>query len=165
MVKLIFARQGKLLWIKMSREDSTKRNIFIALVVLIVIVAAMLALSLTSPSQQPQAGGGGGGQQTKQEIAHVVVDEASFVGGKGSALIRLTVRNDGTVAVRIKEIVVKGEGMEGSQVQSKVLAPGEKATLDVGLKKGVAKSGANPVTFTIKTDKGDFEQKYTITVS
>jgi len=149
----------------MSREDSTKRNIFIALVALIVIVAAMLALSLTSPSQQPQPGGGGGGGQQTQEVAHVVVDEAGFVGGKGSTLIRLTVRNDGTVAVRIKEVIVKGEGLEGSQIQSKVLAPGEQAALDVGLKKGEAKSGANPVTFIIKTDKGDFEQKYTITVS
>ena len=148
----------------MSREDSTKRNIFIALVALIVIVAAMLALSLTSPSQQPQPGGGGG-QQTTQEVAHVVVDEAGFVGGKGSTLIRVTVRNDGTVAVRIKEVIVKGEDLEGSQIQAKTLPPGQTAQLDVGLKKGAAKSGANPVTFIIKTDKGDFEQKYTITVS
>ncbi|MCD6089539.1 hypothetical protein J7K07_07490 [Candidatus Bathyarchaeota archaeon] len=149
----------------MSREDSTKRNIFIALVALIVIVAAMLALSLTSPSQQPQPGGGGGGGQQTQEVAHVVVDDAGFVGGEGSTLIRVTVRNDGTVAVRIKEIVVKGEGLEGSQIQTKTLPPGQTAQLDVGLKKGAAKSGSNPVTFIIKTDKGDFEQKYTITVS
>jgi len=150
----------------MSRKDSTKRNIFIALVALIVIVAAMLALSLTSPSQQPQpGGGGGGGQQTTQEVAHVVVDDAGFVGGEGSTLIRVTVRNDGTVTVRIKEIVVKGEGLEGSQIQTKTLPPGQTAQLDVGLKKGAAKSGSNPVTFIIKTDKGDFEQKYTITVS
>ena len=149
----------------MSREDSTKRNIFIALVALIVIVAALLALSLTSPSQQPQTGGGGGGQQTTQEVAHVVVDNAGFVGGAGSTLIRVTVRNDGTVTVRIKEIVVKGENLEGSQIQTKTLPPGQTAQLDVGLKKGAAKSGSNPVTFTIKTDKGDFEQKYTITVS
>jgi len=148
---------------KMSRKGSSKRNIIAAIGTLIVIIAAILILSFTSPTTQ--TGGGGEEQQAKEEVIHVVVDDAGFVGGVGSTLIRLTVRNDGTVSVRIKEVVVKGDDIEGSQIQTKTLDPGQSAQLDVGLKKGSAKSGSNPVTFIIKTDKGDFEQEFTITVT
>jgi len=136
------------------------KNIIIAIVTLVVIAVAIAVLALTSGGGPAGGGGGGGGGGGQQQVKSIVIDSASF--GGGPLLIRLTLRNAGTVTTKITNISVKGTDIEGSQIQTLTLTAGQTGTADVGLSKGQAKTGANELTFTIKTDQGDFEQKYTI---
>jgi len=132
------------------------KNIIVAIVTLAVIGAAIAVLALTSGGGPT---GGGGQQPPPQEVRSIVIDTGGFVGNN---LIRVTLRNAGTVTTKITNITVKGTDIEGSQIQTLTLTSGQSGQADVGLGKGQAKTGANELTFTIKTDQGDFEQKLTI---
>lgn len=140
------------------------RNIVAAIVTVVVIGVAIAVLSFTSPGGLP----GGGGEEeepTEEEVASVVIDDGGFVGGAGSTLIRLTVRNDGNVDVKLSRITVEDTDVEGAQIQTVTLKPGDTAQVDVGLTKGKAKTGSNTLTFTIETNKGDFTtENFVITV-
>jgi hypothetical protein len=138
------------------------KNVIVAIVTVIVIGAAIAILGLTAPPEEvkpPEEVG-----PPEEEVVSVVIDDAGFVGGVGATLIRLTIRNAGTVDVKLKRITVTDTDVEGYGLVVVALKPGETAQVDVGLSKGKAKSGANPLVFTIETDKGNFEQKFTITV-
>ena len=138
------------------------KNIIAAIVVVIVIGAAIGVLAFTSPGGPVGPGPGGGGEEEEEEVVSIAIEDAGDVDPK---LIRMDIRNTGNVDIKIQWISVKDTDIEGGQIQTASIKAGDlKQGLDVGLTKGELKTGANPLTFTIETDKGDFELDYTITV-
>lgn len=92
---------------------------------------------------------------------HVTVTDAGTVGAN---LIRMTVENDGEVRVKILKVTVTDSGIEGSGSPGVVLTPGQSKQIDVGLTKGSISTGETvTLTITIRTDKGEFTQKISVT--
>lgn len=146
----------------MSGRIRLGKNIIAAIVTVIVIGVAIAVLVITAPPgpgmEKPPE------EEAKEGEAALMIEGAGFVGGVGSKLIRITVRNTGTVSLRITKITVVGEGVEGSGIAVATLRPGEAADLDVSLTKGGGKKGENKLTFTIHTDQGDFTQEFTVII-
>lgn len=135
------------------------KNIIAAIAVVIVIGAAIGILAFTSPGGGPEPGPG---EDEEEEVVSVVIEDP---GNVGYNLIRTDVRNAGNVDVRLTRIDVKDTDIEGYGIMTASLKPGDVVSVDVSLSKGVFESGNSyTLTFTIETNKGDFEQDATITV-
>lgn len=122
----------------------------VGIVVVIVIAAYFLGF------RRPAA-------PSEEEVASLWIDSYVWIGGAGNTLCRFGVRNNGTVAVKVSKMDVKGKNVEypvieGAQIQARVMRPGETAELDVGLTEGAgAPLGEyETLTVTIETDRGNF---------
>jgi len=138
------------------------KSVIVSIVALVVIVAAAVALSMAPP-----AGGGGGGGEEIEEEASVVIDSGRNVGDNQ---VELALRNAGNVQVRVSLIIVKGTGIEGeAEYQDNtgfgvLMDPGDILQFALGLSEGVFESGKSyDLTFTLRTNGGDFEEQYIIT--